>query len=58
MHEVDGLRGRGEDPSAMVETGFRGEIDEGHVRKYFGGGEVEAAAGIRQAWRGRGRGGG
>ena len=45
-------------PGAVVETGGSGEIDEGRVRRYFGGGKRSTSTGIRQVWRGRGRGGG
>ena len=39
IREVYGLRERGEDPGSMVETSGSREKDNGHVRRYFGGGK-------------------
>ena len=58
MREVGGLRGRGKDPEAVVETSGRGETANGHVKRYSGGGKGSAASRIWQAWRGQGRQGG
>ena len=38
--------------------GGSGETAEGHVIRYFGKGKGVAETGTRQAWQGRGRGGG
>ena len=57
MREGDGLQGRREAPGAVVETGGSIETTEGHVRRYCGGNKGVAATEIRQAWRGKGRGG-
>ena len=46
MREGDGLRGRGEDPGAVLETVGIREIDEGQVKIYFGGKKGAAATGI------------
>ena len=47
--EGDGLRGRGEAPVSVVETGGSGETAEGHVIRDFGGGKVAAASVILKA---------
>ena len=49
MHKCDGPRGRGGPLGAVVETSISREIDEGHVRRYLGGGKEAAATGIWQA---------
>ena len=41
-----------------MDTGGSRELVEVHVRRYFVSGKGEAATGIWQALRGRGRGGG
>ena len=58
MRKGYGLRVRGEDSGGVVETYCSGKIAEGHVRRDFNGGKRAEAKVIRQAWRGRGRGGG
>ena len=56
MRKGNGLRGRGEDPDAVVDTGGIGETDEGHGRRDFGGCKGTVSKGILQAWQEQGRG--
>ena len=54
MREGYRLRGRGEAPGSIAETGGRGETSEGHVRRDLRDNKGVADMGIRQAWRGKG----
>ena len=53
IREGYGIRGRGEDPCDMVETGVSREIDEGHARTYFGISKGAATTGIWNVARAR-----
>ena len=52
MREGGGLRGRGKDPEAVVETSGRGETANGHVKRDSGGDNGAVVMGLRQEQRG------
>ena len=49
---------RGEVERTMVAAGGYRSTTGGHIEKYFGSSKGVVATGIRQVWRGQGRGGG
>ena len=55
MYKRDGLRGRGENPGAVVGARVSGESAEDQGISDFGSGKGAAAKRIRQAWQEQGR---